>query len=84
MVAPGLVVLLDEQHAGQLAMGACRRLEGHFIHAGDLAQVFAGKVHHLKTALCSALRLERVDCSKTGEGGNLVVDLWVVLHGTGA
>ena len=63
-----LMVSFDQHQTGQLAVCSGSRLEGHIVHAGDFAQVFAGKVHHLKAALCSALRLERVDCSKTGEG----------------
>ena len=39
VVAPGIVVLLDQQHTGKLAVSASSRLEGHVVHAGDLAQV---------------------------------------------
>ena len=42
MIAPCIVILLDQQHAGELAVSAGGGLEGHAVHAGDLAEIAAG------------------------------------------
>ena len=47
-VAPGLMVLADEQQAGVLTVGAGGGLEGHAVHAGDLAQQLFRGVQHLQ------------------------------------
>ncbi len=78
-----LMVGFDQHQTGQLAVCSGSRLEGHIVHAGDLAQVRARSITSRQP--CAVLCGWRgMDCSKTGEGGDLVVDLWVVLHGTGA
>ncbi len=51
LVSPrAVVVLLDEQHAGELTVGAGGGLEGHAVHAGDLAEILPGGVQHLLAA----------------------------------
>ena len=84
MVAAGIVILLDEQHAGELAVGAGGRLEGHVVHAGDLAQVGFGGVQHLLHALLVGGGGKRMDGGKALQRGHLLVDAGVILHGARA
>ena len=79
-----LMVFFYQHQTGQLAVRARRRLEGHVVHAGDLAQILSGKVERLQAALYSLLRLQRMDAGKAGKGGDLIVDLGVIFHGAGA
>ena len=81
VVPPG-VVRLDEQQAGELAVGPGGGLEGHGVHAGDLPQELFGFVENLQTALDRLLGLEGVNLGE--QGGHVLVDLGVVLHGAGA
>src|SRR5699024_951647 len=83
-VAPGVVVLLDEQHAGELAVGAGGGLEGHVVHAGDLAEVALGGVQHLPAPGGGVGGSQGVDGGEAGQGRHLLVDPGVVLHGAGA
>ena len=82
-VVPAAVVCLDEQQAGELAVGPGGGLEGHGVHAGDLPQQLPGGVDGLQAPLDRLLGLEGVDLGKAGEGGHVLVDLGVVLHGAG-
>ena len=51
-VAPlGLVRRADDEQAGELAVGAGRRLEGGGVEAGDLRQPALELVHQLQGAL---------------------------------
>ena len=79
-----LMVFFNQHQTGQLAVRARRRLEGHVVHAGDLAQILSGKVERLQTALYSLLRLQRMDAGKAGKGGDLIVYFGVIFHGAGA
>ena len=78
------MVLLDQQHAGKLAVGAGGGLEGHIVHAGDLAQVLFGGVQHLLHALLIGGRRQGVNGGKALQRGHLLVNAGVVLHGAGA
>ena len=78
------VVGLDEQQAGELTMGAGGRLEGHGVHASDLPKQLLRQGVGLQAALDSLLGLEGVDLSKAGQGGHILVDFGIILHGAGA
>ena len=84
-VAPLFEAGPDEHHAGQLALGAGRRLEGEGVHARDLAQVVLDELDALRGLpwTVSGGR-ERVGVGESGQGGHLLVDLGVVLHRAGA
>ena len=84
VVAAGVMVGLDEQDAGKLTVGAGGGLEGHGIHAGDAAQVLLGQGVDRLAAGDRVLGLEGMDVGELEEVGNDLVDLGVVLHGTGA
>ena len=79
-----LMVFFNQHQTGQLTVCARCRLEGHVVHAGDLAQILSGKVERLQAALYSLLRLQRMDAGKAGKGGNLIVYFGVIFHGAGA
>ena len=79
-VAAGFEGGPDEHHAGQLAVGAGRRLEGEGVHAGDLAEVALERLHDLQAPLDEVGRGERVRGRERGEGRQALVDLGVVLH----
>ena len=77
------VVRLDEQQPGKLAVGPSGGLEGHGAHAGDLAQQLPGLVEDFQASLDRLLRLEGMDLGEPGQGGHVLVNLGVVLHGAG-
>ncbi len=83
-ILPVGVICLDEQQAGELAVSARRRLEGHAVHAGDLTQQLLRLCIGLQAALDRLHRLERMDLGKAGQRRHVLVDLGVVLHGAGA
>ena len=58
------MICFHQQQPGQLAVGACCRLEGHVIHAGDLTKVFFCQSHDFHASLHSVLRLQRMDLIK--------------------
>ena len=84
LMAVCLVIFFNQHQTGQLTVCARCRLEGHVVHAGDLAQILSGKVERLQAALYSLLRLQRMDAGKAGKGGNLIVYFGVIFHGAGA
>ena len=84
VVAPGLMVLLDEQNASELAMGASGGLEGHIRHACDFTQIPFGGLQHLLTASSSVLGRQGVHAGKAGQGCHFFVNPGIVLHGAGA
>ena len=83
-IPPTVVVLLDEQHAGELAVGACGGLEGHIRHSGDLAKVLAYGVEHFAAALGGVPGGKGVDRGKAGQRGHLLVYAGVIFHCAGA
>ena len=83
-VAPGFMVLLDQQHAGELAVSAGGRLEGHVVHAGDLTQQLPSGVQHLLTAFHGVLGSQGMHAGKAGQSGHFLVNAGIVLHGAGA
>ena len=78
------MVLLDEQNASELAMGASGGLEGHIRHACDFTQIPFGGLQHLLTASSSVLGRQGVHAGKAGQGCHFFVNPGIVLHGAGA
>ena len=80
----GLASLLepapDHHDATELAMGACRRLERHRVHAGDFLEVLTQFVDELKRSLGRVPRRERVNVGEAGKPRGALVDFGVVLH----
>ena len=83
-VPPVQVVFFYHQQGGELPVGPGGGLEGHLVHAGDLAQELLRPAQHLQAALDRIGALEGVDSGKTGQSGQLLVDLGIILHGAGA
>ena len=84
LVATGVVVLLDEQDAGELTVCASGRLEGHVVHAGDFAQVALGGVQHLQRTRLGFRRSQGMGVGEARQGCHLLINPGVILHGTGA
>ena len=82
-IAARIVILLDQQHAGEFAVRACRRLEGHAVHAGDLAEIRTQRVKHFERAPDRGLRRERMDVRKAFHCRRFLVNARVILHGAG-
>ena len=83
-VAPGGVVGFDKQKAGEFAVGACRRLKVHGVHAGDLAQIPLGLGQGFQAALHRVRGLQGMHAGETGQRRGRFARLGVVLHGAGA
>ena len=75
-----LVVGAGEQHAGQLAVGARGRLQGHVRQPRDLAQRVLQPPHQLERALRPVRVLERVQPGVARQRRDPLVQLRVVLH----
>ena len=69
---------------GELTVGAGCGLEGHAVHAGDLAEIAGGGLVHLAAALDGGRGRERVDGGEAGQSSHFLVDAGIVLHGAGA
>ena len=78
-----IVILLDEQHAREFAVRARCGLEGHAVHAGDLAKILAQRVEHFKCAADRGFRRERMDVRKALHRRRFFVDARVIFHGAG-
>ena len=74
----------DDEQAGELAVGAGRRLQRGGVQAGDLGEPALELVHQLERALHQRLRLVRVQPREAVEAGGDLVDSRVVLHGARA
>src|SRR4030042_1287903 len=85
---PGLSALLeagpDEHHSYKLSLRSGAGLERAGIHAGGLDQAFLQRLQDLEVALAKLRRSEGGGTEESRESGDLLVDLGVVLHGTGA
>jgi hypothetical protein len=79
-VAAVLVVGAREQHAGELAMRACRRLQRDVWQASDLAQRLLQVPHQLQRALGATGVLEGVEPRVAGQSRDPLVQPRVVLH----
>ena len=83
-LGPGLAVVLverpREQHAGQLAVGARRRLQRDVGQPGDRGQAVLEAPHQLQRALRLPRVLEGVEPGVPVERGDALVELGVVLH----
>ena len=64
-------------------MGAGRGLEGHGVHACNLAKILLRQVKDLHGALKRVCGLQRMDASESFQRSSLLIDFGVVLHGTG-
>ncbi len=84
LIAPGIVILLDEQHAGEFAVRAGSRFEGHVVHARDLAQQSLRRFKDLAAAFGIPLVRKRMDMGKSFKRRRFLVDARIVFHGTGA
>src|SRR5450759_4506982 len=87
--APGVAPLrvmrgADDEQAGELAVGAGRRLESGGVEAGDLGQPPLELVHELERALDERLRLVRMQAGEALQTADHLVDPGVVLHRAGA
>ena len=82
-VAPVCMVGLDEKQSGEFAVGACSRLEGKFIHAGDFCQRVLQLLHHCHGTLNGLLVLQGVYPVKAGQGGSFFIHFGIVFHGAG-
>ena len=83
-IAPGIVILLDKQHAGKLAVGAGGGLEGHIVHAGNLAEIFGGGIQHLLHTLAVLGGRKGMHPRKAGQGCHFLVNAGIIFHGAGA
>ena len=81
-VAAVLVIGADMHKAGQLAVSAGSGLQGERVHTADLAEHLLHIVHQFKAAL-SHLGVEQ-GMHVVKQGGKLLVDFGIVLHGTRA
>ena len=79
-----MVVGAHDQHAGQLAVGASGRLQGHPREAADLFEHFLQRVHQQQVALHRLERLERVGEGEARQAGGIFIHARVVLHGARA
>ena len=84
VVAAGVMILLDEQHTGELTVGAGGGLERHVVHAGDLAEILRRGVQHLLHTVQILRRRQGVYVGKAGQRRHLLVNAGIVLHGAGA
>ena len=80
VAALGQVGRADDEQAGELAVGAGRRLQRGDVQAGDLGEPALELVHQLERALHQRLRLVRVQAGEAVEAGGRLVDARVVLH----
>ena len=80
VLANRLQVGLDDEDAGQFALGAREGGERGVVHAGDLGEDALESVHDGEDALRLVIGLHRVGFGEAGHGGDGVVDLGVELH----
>ena len=83
-IAPGFVVCLNQQQPGIIAVGACRGLECHLVHACNLTEQFLCLYQHFQASLDCFFRLQGMDACKARKGCHLFIQLWIIFHGTGA
>ena len=84
LVAAGIVILLDEQHAREFAVRTGSGLERHAVHARDLTQILLRKLQHTTAALHRVGGGQRMDARKARQRGHFLVDPGIILHGAGA
>ena len=84
LVALGVAALAmvgaDHEDAGQLALGAGRRLERHGAHAGDLGQRRLELPQELERALRDLVGRHRMELGEARQAGRPFVELRVELH----
>jgi len=79
-LSPLLEVTLDDEHPGQLAVGARGRLEGDGGETGDPGEEPAQLVDEAERPLRQLRIGEGMKAGEPGEAGEVLVDLRVVLH----
>ena len=84
LVAAGIVILLDEQHAREFAVRTGSGLERHAVHARDLTQILLRKLQHTTAALHRVGGGQRMDTRKAGQRSHFLVDAGIILHGARA
>ena len=82
-LAFGLVIGPHEQESGQFAGRPGRRLQGGGGHAGDPAQGVGQRPQQLQPALGAVGRGAGMGRRQAGQGGRVIAQLGVVLHGAG-
>ena len=80
VAALGQVRRADDQQAGELAVGAGRRLQRGDVQAADLGEPALELVHQLEGALHQRLRLVRVQAGEAVQARGHLVHARVVLH----
>ena len=84
VIAPGIVILLDQQYPCKFTVGTGGRLEGHIVHTRDLAQKLRCRFQNLLTAFGGMSRGQRMDACKAGQRRHLLIDPGIIFHGAGA
>src|ERR1051325_6824570 len=79
---PGMI-RADDEHSGQFPVRARRRLERKRVHAGYFTKQLFELEEQLQPTLRGGWRLIGMEVRKSRQRGQLVVNLWVVLHGAG-
>ena len=79
-VAAGQVIRAHHEHAAQFAVGAGEARQAGGGHAGNLGEEVLQSVEQFQRSLGLLGRLLRMDPGESGQEGDLVVDLGVVLH----
>ena len=83
VVAAVVVVGAHEQQAGELAVGAGRRLQRRAVEAGDLGQPAAQRVHELERPLDELLGLVGVQAAQAlrrAATRSLILGLYFIVH----
>ena len=83
LIPAALVPGTNQQKSRKFAVGAGRRLERHAVHSCYLTEYFLRSLQDLQGALNGGFRLQRMNSRKSGESGDLIIDLWIVFHGAG-
>ena len=84
VVAAIQMILADHEDAGEFALRASGGGEAGSGESGDFGEPLLKRVHDGERALRSVLVGEGMERAETGQTGDILIDLGVVLHGAGA